>query len=323
MLNLSGQKFGRLTVTSYSHSNKNGKSCWNCLCECGNNVVALGNSLKSGNTKSCGCLHIEKSSINGKNNALKNIKDLSGIKFGKILVKSFSHTEKGKTYWNCQCDCGEEFLGRADAIESGHTKSCGCLLKNPKAGGWNKLEISGMVFGNLTVIELDSIIREKTYWKCLCKCGQLSIVSGGNLMSGGVASCGCLSESAIATALKAYFKLNYNSSSEYKLFKNPKTNQWLKCDIYIPYGNNPELNGFYIEVHWEQHYKLSYFHKLSAKRNGTTPEQEFEYQKHKDKMKKKYCRKNGYYIEVNLLKIKTVEAAIEYVEEKIKKIIGE
>lgn len=324
MIDLSGQIFGRLLVISYSHSDKNKRKCWNCLCECGNSLVVLGASLKSGNTKSCGCLHREKSAINGKNNALKNIKDLSGLKFGKILVKSFSHTEKGKTYWICECECGREFLGRADAIESGHTKSCGCLLRTPKMGGWNKLKIEGMSFGKLTVIEFDSIIKGKTYWKCICECGQITTVVGNNLMSGVVNSCGCQAESRLATILKSHFSLTtYQAIPEYKIFKNPKTNQWLPYDIYIPYGDNPELNGFYIEVHGEQHYKISNWNKLQASKNNTTAEEEFEYQKYKDKLKKKFSKKNGYYIEVNLLKIKTEEDAIKYVEEKINKIIGE
>ena len=36
-------------------------------------------------------------------------------------------------------------------------------------------------------------------------------------------------------------------------------------------------------------------------------------------MKKKFAKKNGVYIEINLMKIKTVEEAIEHIENKIKK----
>ena len=53
---LTGQRFERLVVASYSHSNQNGRAVWNCICDCGNTLTVKGNALLSGNTKSCGCL---------------------------------------------------------------------------------------------------------------------------------------------------------------------------------------------------------------------------------------------------------------------------
>ena len=57
-IDLTGQKFGRLTVVGYSHT-KNGNSYWHCVCECGNVTIVYGRDLKNGNTKSCGCLSRE------------------------------------------------------------------------------------------------------------------------------------------------------------------------------------------------------------------------------------------------------------------------
>ena len=48
---LTGQKFGRLTVLKYL-----GESKWLCKCECGNYSTPRGDRLKNGITKSCGCL---------------------------------------------------------------------------------------------------------------------------------------------------------------------------------------------------------------------------------------------------------------------------
>jgi len=53
---LTGNTYGRLTATSYEASK------WVCKCECGNEIKARPSSLKSGNTKSCGCLQKEKAS---------------------------------------------------------------------------------------------------------------------------------------------------------------------------------------------------------------------------------------------------------------------
>lgn len=54
-----GNRYGRLTVTSYSHSRKTlsgATAMWNCACDCGASVVACGVSLRVGETSSCGCL---------------------------------------------------------------------------------------------------------------------------------------------------------------------------------------------------------------------------------------------------------------------------
>jgi hypothetical protein len=56
--NLTGRKFGRLTALSFTASAKN-RSMWNCVCECGNRVVVLRDSLLRGRSKSCGCIRKE------------------------------------------------------------------------------------------------------------------------------------------------------------------------------------------------------------------------------------------------------------------------
>lgn len=60
IIDLAGQRFGRLTVL-YRVDNTitpNGKSrvTWHCKCDCGNECDVLGNYLRIGDTKSCGCL---------------------------------------------------------------------------------------------------------------------------------------------------------------------------------------------------------------------------------------------------------------------------
>ena len=53
-ISLSGQTFSKLTVLRAAPTGKRTMSL--CVCECGNTVVVSNNSLKTGNTKSCGCL---------------------------------------------------------------------------------------------------------------------------------------------------------------------------------------------------------------------------------------------------------------------------
>lgn len=48
-------KYGKLSVISMAYVN-NHCAFWNCQCECGNKIVVPGNHLRSGHTKSCGCM---------------------------------------------------------------------------------------------------------------------------------------------------------------------------------------------------------------------------------------------------------------------------
>ena len=54
LIDLTGQKFGRLTVIKRAE-NKGKRVAWLCKCECGNEIVIIGSNLKNGSTKSCGC----------------------------------------------------------------------------------------------------------------------------------------------------------------------------------------------------------------------------------------------------------------------------
>ena len=58
-IDLTGEKFGRLTVISFAGTDKNGKVLWHCQCECGNKTIVRSDSLRWGATRSCGCLNRE------------------------------------------------------------------------------------------------------------------------------------------------------------------------------------------------------------------------------------------------------------------------
>jgi hypothetical protein len=58
---LSGKKFGRLTLIRFFKRNRYSKQVWLCLCDCGNETTVDLASLKRGLTISCGCYKHEKS----------------------------------------------------------------------------------------------------------------------------------------------------------------------------------------------------------------------------------------------------------------------
>lgn len=65
---MSGQKYGRLTVISYA-GHKGGRPAWKCLCDCGKETVVQGRHIRSGAIKSCGCLLSELSAEQGRKSA--------------------------------------------------------------------------------------------------------------------------------------------------------------------------------------------------------------------------------------------------------------
>lgn len=55
LIDLTGQRFGRLTVISKQGVAKDGGTLWMCKCDCGQTIVTKSGNLRSGHTRSCGC----------------------------------------------------------------------------------------------------------------------------------------------------------------------------------------------------------------------------------------------------------------------------
>lgn len=60
-IDLTGKKFGRLTVIERLENNSRGGTVWKCKCDCGNIKIADGERLRLGKVQSCGCLASETS----------------------------------------------------------------------------------------------------------------------------------------------------------------------------------------------------------------------------------------------------------------------
>ena len=66
IIDMTGERFGKLIVLYRVGSTSKGKAVWHCKCECGNEVDVLGYYLRCGDTQSCGCLKKQHSSKLGK-----------------------------------------------------------------------------------------------------------------------------------------------------------------------------------------------------------------------------------------------------------------
>jgi hypothetical protein len=117
MLDLSGQKFGKLTVLKTYI--ENGRSLSECICDCGNKKIIRSDSLTNKTTKSCGCI---------------TKVDIIGNKYGRLTVIGRDHESR----WLCKCDCGKETIVHSGNLKTGDTKSCGCKKNVPK-GNLSKL----------------------------------------------------------------------------------------------------------------------------------------------------------------------------------------
>ena len=58
---------------------------------------------------------------------MKKAVDLTGLRFGRLVVKERDWSKKKAAYWFCLCDCGNTATVQATHLRSGATQSCGCL----------------------------------------------------------------------------------------------------------------------------------------------------------------------------------------------------
>ncbi len=126
MLDLTGERFGKLVCLKLcEEKGRHGNTQWLCRCDCGKTCIASLSQLRAGNKKSCGCLsHPE-------------LKDYIGRRFHKLTVIGYDGKRGGMHRWKCRCDCGNITTVGQTNLQSGKTKSCGCLVyakKEDRAG---------------------------------------------------------------------------------------------------------------------------------------------------------------------------------------------
>lgn len=127
-------KFGRLTVMQRGGSSKNKKKLWLCQCECGNQCIVRSDQLRSGRTKSCGCLKMEmKPPIHKKHGMYKSrIYDIWKGMLGRCYCKT-----SGNYCWYgalgvTVCNEWREFIPFKDwALQNGYSNSLTIDRINP------------------------------------------------------------------------------------------------------------------------------------------------------------------------------------------------
>ncbi len=115
-IDVTGQRFGRLTALERLDEKSGRSFLWRCRCDCGKEIKARVDSLTSGNTTSCGCTRAE-----------KKRKDISGQRFSHLTaVRPTEKRRHRSVVWECVCDCGKTVEYTYSELLYSHIHSCGC-----------------------------------------------------------------------------------------------------------------------------------------------------------------------------------------------------
>lgn len=289
IVDMTGQRYGMLTVIKRVENDKHGKAQWLCKCDCGSEKTIVGASLRRGLTVSCGCWSAKKRQEYNESQEI----DETGNKYGKLLVlEKYNEPIENKdkrARWICQCDCGNKVIVAGKSLRNGHTKSCGCLVFQNKIdkgtiifndkGGIEKIDLTGEKFGKLTVLEK---IDDFTKWKCVCECGGTTIATRYNLLNGHTQSCGCIKSIGEETIMKILSSNNINVIREYRISLNKKDISYFKFDFAII---EDEKIKYCIEYDGSQHFE--------ARETGWATEENLLKTKERDAIKNQWCKENN------------------------------
>lgn len=236
-INLKNQTFGKLTVLEETDQRKNKSVVWKCQCSCGNIIFLSTKELRSDGIiqcPSCG------NTRNTKNNIRENI---IGKKFNHLKV--LEETDKrsgGKILYKCECDCESHniiYVNRTD-LQSGHTKSCGCISRKYHIGD---------IINNRKILDLigDKNNTNQYYFKCQCLfCNNIYEATTNTLDH--TISCGCQKSKGEFNISQI---LNINNIKYQKEYQFPNSNYRFDFAIFDKKNNVIRL----IEFDGEQHYQ--------------------------------------------------------------------
>ena len=182
---LTGKKFGNLTVIEKTGDHQGGYYTWSCRCDCGNEVIVSTKNLTSYRTTHCGCRAKELRNVHIKP------KDRTGEKYGALTALQMAgKTDGGAFLWECECECGNKITVTAMQLQRGQVKDCGCGMgEKPKYK-----DITGMRKGQLTALYPTNKRDGKgsVVWLCRCDCGNEIEMTESDFMFGASVSCGCV-----------------------------------------------------------------------------------------------------------------------------------
>ena len=131
MVDETGNIYGRWRVLykDTSHKSKN-SPYWVCQCSCDKHTIKSVSlcSLRSGKSKSCGCLKKELTAQRMKKYNDEHRENIIGNKYGLLTVIELTtqRNSQGQVLYKCLCDCGNYHLATSNNLKHGNVQSCGC-----------------------------------------------------------------------------------------------------------------------------------------------------------------------------------------------------
>lgn len=296
---------------------KNKRTYWKCMCNCEKQTIKYVNDydLKTGLSKSCGCLKHE---TNPYKESFVSFADYNIEKLGSDFLEKYWDYEKNtydpyeiakssnKLIWiRCQNNekhgsyditCGKFYSGR-------RCPYCGnARLKKEDSFAYKYPEYVHL-WSDKNILNPDQVfaLAARKIW-FRCPCGKHDdfkrrLVDSVNYEFRCPSCVSEMKESVIQHKTRLFLEsLGYTINHEYActiLPKSPINNKPL------PFDNEVEDLKLIIEVHGEQHYNISGWNILSSKSKRTSPTEEFENLKFRDSYKKEFALSNGYeYLEI-------------------------
>lgn len=268
-IDLTNQRFGSLTAIEIAPPfiQPSGKkvSAWKCQCDCGNTVNVRTDNLRNGHTTSCGC-------------ACGRI-DITGKQFSRLTVSHYV----GDGQWKCECECGNRVVVRTYNLNSGNTKSCGCLQKD-RTSEASFVSLVGNRYGKLLVVErVENNRFGHVCYRCKCDCGGETIIDATNLRNGNTNSCGCIKSKGEMIINGWLQEHNIDFRSQYS-FDNCvlSTGRRPFFDFVLFKNDKPYL---VIEYNGRQHYEAT---------GGWNTEESVQDTQRRDCEKLQWCEDNHY-----------------------------
>lgn len=298
-----GRKFGEWTVLEdYPDSYFNKKFCL-CQCSCGITRLVDKRNLTTKKSVGCGRRHQQQVRVR---------EDLTGRKFGRLTVigrgkDSIRNNGAEIPTWVCKCECGNIVSVEQCLLKSGGTKSCGCF-KSESSSERFSLKLEGRKFGKLTVIKRNGTITnndgtQHLLWLCQCECGNQKEVRGGDLTTGKVKSCGCMSSYGEEIITKVLVDNNIKFVSQFT-FPDLLSEKGHRLRFDFAVLNEEQKLLFLLEYQGIQHYvaRQDFKNDFGKRQREVTDEQ-----------KKNYCLEHNIILEEITYKQDT--------EEEIKEIL--
>lgn len=195
-----------------------------------------------------------------------NLKDISGMKFGKWTVLHIDE-EARKQYkykWICQCECGTIRSVSSYTLKNNLSTNCGCIPKELKH---YRKDLSNLQVNDFKILNYEKCSHTHSIWKCQCKCGNIEYIPIGRINK--MVKCQqCLyedfpfelnkNEKIVETEeLKDYFISNYGNI--FKFVRNRYNSKWIKLEL------SKNKNYIYLKVKICGKYISYAIHRLVGK----------------------------------------------------------